>query len=153
MATLSLVPTPSALETSTGSFHFLRSNANSAPNPPMPPSTPGVKVLLAWWRMRCFAASATAISTPASAYFIEVLLACVCRPGARDFWSFSFGRIVAAAGEGSTALLHFAGDNQLKKSGTISSNAPGPDAGARSRKQKSAREYGQAPKRLGGHRS
>src|ERR1700676_5504854 len=98
MATLSLVPTPSALETSTGSFHLLLSSANSAPNPPIPPSTPGVKVLLAWWRMRCFAASATAIPTPASAYFIEVLLACVCRPGARDFLPFSFGRILAAAG-------------------------------------------------------
>jgi hypothetical protein len=75
MATFSFVPTPSALETSTGSFHFLLSSANSAPNPPMPPSTPGVKVLLAWWRMRCLAASATAMSTPASAYFMKVLLA------------------------------------------------------------------------------
>jgi hypothetical protein len=33
-----------------------------------------VKVLLAWWRMRCLAASATAMSTPASAYFMRVLL-------------------------------------------------------------------------------
>src|SRR5258708_28928608 len=71
MATLSLVPTPSALETSTGSFHFLRSSAKSAPKLPMPPRTPGVKVRLAWWRMRCLASSATAIFPPASAYFMR----------------------------------------------------------------------------------
>src|SRR5215472_2537768 len=74
MATLSFVPTPSALDTSTGSFHFLPFMANSPPNPPMPPRTLGVKVLLAWWRMRCLAAFATAISTPASAYFMGELL-------------------------------------------------------------------------------
>src|SRR5712664_40487 len=77
MATLSLVPTPSALETSTGSFHFFRSSANSAPKLPMPPSTPGVKVRLAWWRILCFASSATAMFTPASAYFMKDLFASV----------------------------------------------------------------------------
>src|SRR5260370_42474475 len=71
MATLSLVPTPSALETRTGSFHFLRSRAKSAPKLPMPPSTPGVNVRLAWRRILCFASSATAIFTPASAYFMK----------------------------------------------------------------------------------
>src|SRR4029077_9838718 len=71
MATFNFVPTPSALETSTGSFHFLRSRAKSAPKLPMPPRTPGVKVRLAWWRMRCLASSATAIFTPASAYFMR----------------------------------------------------------------------------------
>src|SRR5215471_7824025 len=70
MAIFSFVPTPSALETSTGSFHRFRSSANSAPNPPIPPSTAGEKVLLARWRIRCLASSATAILTPASAYFI-----------------------------------------------------------------------------------
>src|SRR6266436_9753112 len=34
--------------------------------------------------MRCFTASATAISTPASAYFIEGLLSSVCPCGARN---------------------------------------------------------------------
>src|SRR5260370_33531026 len=69
-ATLSFVPTPSALETSTGSLHFLRSSAKRAPKLPMPPSTQGVKVRLAWWRILCLASSATAIFTPASAYFM-----------------------------------------------------------------------------------
>ena len=41
MAIFSLVPTPSALETSTGSFHFLVSRAKSAPKPPIPPRTRG----------------------------------------------------------------------------------------------------------------
>src|SRR3982074_1758796 len=77
MATLSFVPTPSALETSTGSFHFFRSSANNAPKLPMPPSTPGVKVRLAWWRILCFASSATAMFTPASAYFMRGLFASV----------------------------------------------------------------------------
>src|SRR5256885_645618 len=71
MATLSFLPAPSALETSTGSFHFFRSSAKSAPKLPMPPSTPGVNVRLAWWRILCLASSATAMFTPASAYFIE----------------------------------------------------------------------------------
>src|SRR6266851_5374837 len=70
VATLSFVPTPSALETSTGSLHFLRSSAKRAPKLPMPPSTQGVKVRLAWWRILCLASSATAIFTPASAYFM-----------------------------------------------------------------------------------
>src|SRR5882762_2962753 len=103
IATLSLVPTPSALETSTGSFHFLLSRAKSAPNPPMPPSTPGVNVRLAWWRIRCFAASASAMSTPASAYFMKVLAAFVSGEGAQRFLSFSFWRMLCAAEGGSTA--------------------------------------------------
>src|ERR1700730_10520801 len=81
MATLSLVPTPSALETSTGSFHFFWSRANSAPNPPMPPSTPGVKVRLAWCRILCFAASARGIFPPASVYFMEVFVCSVFGSG------------------------------------------------------------------------
>jgi len=43
---LSLVPTPSALETSTGSFHFFRSTRKSAPKPPRA-STSEVNVRLA----------------------------------------------------------------------------------------------------------
>src|SRR5260221_237635 len=96
---------------------FLVSIANSAPNPPMPPRTPGVKVLLAWWRMRCFAASATAMSTPASAYFMEVLMALVCRTSARTFLSFSFGRKLACRREGSATPVHFCW-------GTISLKSP-----------------------------
>src|SRR5579859_1500946 len=107
MATFSLVPTPSALETRIGSFHFLLSSANSAPNPPIPPSTPGVKVLLAWWRMRCLAASASTMSTPASAYFMNGLPAFFGNKGAQIYLSFSFGRIFACrrAGFGNTCLL------------------------------------------------
>src|ERR1700730_13799850 len=48
--------------------------------------------------MRCFAASATAISTPASAYFMKVLLAFVYRTRAPGFLSFSFGRSFCATG-------------------------------------------------------
>ena len=66
-ATLSLVPTPSVLETSTGSRQRFRSSAKSAPNEPMPPITPRVKVREAMRRMRSLACSAREISTPASA--------------------------------------------------------------------------------------
>src|SRR5215468_10846006 len=72
MATFSLVPTPSALETRIGSLNFFMSSAKSAPKLPIPPSTPLVKVRVARWRMRFFASSATAIFTPASAYLMEV---------------------------------------------------------------------------------
>src|SRR6267143_1759207 len=91
MATLSFVPTPSALETSTGSFHFFRSSAKSAPKPPMPPSTPGVKVRLAWWRILCFASSATAMLTPASAYFMRELSVSVFAAGAHSHASYVIG--------------------------------------------------------------
>src|SRR5207244_11040014 len=80
MATLSFLPTPSVLETSTGSFHLCVARADGAPKPPMPPSTPGVKVRLAWWRILCFASSATAMFTPASAYFMRELFASVSDP-------------------------------------------------------------------------
>jgi hypothetical protein len=43
----------------------------------MPPSTPGVNVRLAWWRILCFTSSATAMFTPASAYFMKDLSASV----------------------------------------------------------------------------
>ena len=66
MAIFSFVPTPSALETSTGSRHFL-SSANNPPNEPIPPITPRVNVREARRRMRCLAWSASEISTPASA--------------------------------------------------------------------------------------
>src|SRR5437879_7806036 len=64
--------------------------------------------------MRCFAASATAMSTPASAYFMQVLFAFVGYTGARKFLSFSFGRILVCRRAGSATLLHFAGDVTLK---------------------------------------
>src|SRR5215470_12138160 len=77
IATLSFVPTPSALETRIGSLNFFGSSAKSAPKLPMPPRTPLVKVRVARWRMRCLASSATAMLTPASAYF----MACDPFPG------------------------------------------------------------------------
>src|SRR6267142_3310562 len=46
-----------------------------------------------------------------------------------------------------STLFRFAGDNQPKKSGTVSSSAPSRDGPAHSRKQKSARESGRVPKR------
>src|SRR5260370_35321075 len=64
--------------------------------------------------MRCFAASATAMSTPASAYFIEGLLAFVYRTGARKFLSFSFRRSFCATGWGRQHSFVFAGDAQSK---------------------------------------
>src|ERR1700757_4604953 len=73
MATFSLVPTPSALETRIGSLYFFLSSSKSAPKLPIPPSTPLVKVRVARWRIRFLASSATAMFTPASAYFIGVL--------------------------------------------------------------------------------
>src|SRR5262249_11286352 len=71
MATFSLVPTPSALETRIGSLNFFTSSAKSAPKLPIPPSTPLVNVRVARWRMRPLASSATAMFTPASAYLMD----------------------------------------------------------------------------------
>src|SRR6202050_3661688 len=67
-AILSFVPTPSTLETSTGSRYLVLSTANSPPNPPISLSTPRVKVLCARYLMRCLVRLARSISTPASAY-------------------------------------------------------------------------------------
>src|SRR5258706_9402484 len=84
--------------------------------------------------------------------------------GSPDGISFSYERTnipvvlfrekacVPPGGFGNTCSF-LLGDNQPKKSGTISSSAPGPDAPARSRKQKNARESGRAPKRPGEHRA
>src|SRR5260370_10900989 len=47
------------------------------------------------------------MSTPASAYFMEVLMALVCRTSARTFLSFSFGRKLACRREGSATPVHF----------------------------------------------
>src|SRR4029077_8113285 len=116
MATFSLVPTPSALETSTGSFHFFLSNANSAPNPPMPPRTPGVKVRIAWWRIRCFAASASAMSTPASAYFIEDLFSCGSVTGYTKLRVILFRKRPERHAAGSQAHCRFCREENLKGS-------------------------------------
>ncbi len=51
-AILSLVPTPSVPLTSTGSRIPEKSGRNSPPNPPIPESAPGVRVLSTWRRMR-----------------------------------------------------------------------------------------------------
>ena len=67
MATLTLVPTESVLETSTGRFQRVTSNSNRPLNAPMPPSTAGVWVLDTARRMRSMARLPASMSTPASA--------------------------------------------------------------------------------------
>src|SRR5258708_15712650 len=67
--------------------------------------------------MRCFAASAAAMSSPASVYFMEVLVALVCRTSAQTLLSFSYGRKLACRREGSATLVHFCW-------GTISLKSP-----------------------------
>src|SRR5713101_9325158 len=104
VAILSFVPTPAALETSTGSLHFLRSRAKRAPKLPMPPSTQGVNVRLAWWRILCLASSATAIFTPASAYFMKDLSASISDRGARPRSRFAMRKSLERRG-GSRRLL------------------------------------------------
>ena len=63
-ATLSLVPTPSALETSTGSLNAAVSSLKRPPNDPMSDSTPGVKVAFARRLMRRTVSLPASISTP-----------------------------------------------------------------------------------------
>jgi hypothetical protein len=68
----------------------------------MPPRTPGVKVRLAWCRILCFAASARAMFTPASAYFIGGLVVSVSGLGVQDWRvvlsSFETNLLAAARG-------------------------------------------------------
>src|SRR6267142_4851197 len=94
MAIFSFVPTPSALETRIGYLNFLVSSAKSAPKLPMPPRTPLVKVRVARWRMRCLASSATAMLTPASAYFMT----CDSFLWDENFDTEGFGRARGTAG-------------------------------------------------------
>ena len=63
-ATFSLVPTPSALETSTGSRHAAVSSLNRPPNDPMSDSTPGVNVAFASCLMRRTVSLPASMSTP-----------------------------------------------------------------------------------------
>ena len=63
-ATFSLVPTPSALDTSTGSRYRSRSSRNSPPNDPMSESTPGVNVARASDLMRRTVSLPASMSTP-----------------------------------------------------------------------------------------
>src|SRR5260370_2425112 len=93
MATFNFVPTPSALDTSTGSFHFFLSKAKSAPKVPIRPRTPGVNVGLAWWRILCLASFAAAMFTPASAYLMGELSVLNSISGARSRASFLCGRL------------------------------------------------------------
>src|SRR6202521_4759524 len=72
MATLSFVPTPSVLDTSTGSFMPAKLQANMPPNDPMSERTPGVKVSRASFRMRFLATFDFSMSTPASLYVIAI---------------------------------------------------------------------------------
>src|ERR1700749_4869716 len=69
-ASLSLVPTPSAEETRTGSSYF-PSSLKRPPKPPISPRTLRVNVRWARYLMRCFVRSPAEISTPASAYVAE----------------------------------------------------------------------------------
>src|SRR5688500_3523705 len=71
-ATFSFVPTPSALETSSGSLESVGTR-NSPPNPPGLETTCAVAVLLTRSRMRCLASRAASRSTPASRYVVGVL--------------------------------------------------------------------------------
>src|SRR5579884_45093 len=66
-AIFSLVPTPSALDTKTGSRYFVP-RANNPPKLPMSLRTLRVNVFCARYLMRCLARSARLISTPASEY-------------------------------------------------------------------------------------
>src|SRR2546421_12105908 len=66
-ATLSLEPTPSVDDTSTGSWYPLGTRTNPA-KAPMPPSTSGRKVAFASGAMRRTASSPASMSTPASRY-------------------------------------------------------------------------------------
>ena len=66
MASFSLVPTPSVVLTSTGSWNPAARRSNKAPKPPSPPITPGRVVARARGLMRSTKASPAAISTPAS---------------------------------------------------------------------------------------
>src|ERR1700733_14878135 len=67
-ATLSLVPTPSALETRTGLEYFVISRRKSPPNPPISPNTCLLKVFCARYLMRCLVRSPAERSTPAEEY-------------------------------------------------------------------------------------
>src|SRR5579872_5434294 len=67
-ATFSFVPTPSALDTSTGSWNRSRSRPNRPPNDPISERTPFVKVDRASERMRRTVSLPASMSTPAALY-------------------------------------------------------------------------------------
>ena len=66
IATFSLVPTPSVVDTSTGSVKPAAFRSNSAPNPPSPPITPLRVVARASGLIASTNASPASISTPAA---------------------------------------------------------------------------------------
>src|SRR5262245_20221348 len=74
-ASLSLVPTPSALEIRIGSAYFDAGNRNIPPNAPISDSTPGVNVARAMLLMRRTASSPDSMSTPDCLYSMS-LTAC-----------------------------------------------------------------------------
>ena len=65
MASFILVPTPSVPETKTGSLYSRLAKSNKAPNPPSPPITPAVWVLLAADFIRSTSWLPFSMSTPA----------------------------------------------------------------------------------------
>ncbi len=67
MATFTLVPTESVLDTSTGRFQRVTSSSKRPLNAPMPPSTAEVWVLATALRIRSTARFPASMSTPASA--------------------------------------------------------------------------------------
>ena len=66
MASISLVPTPSVQDTSTGSRKPAALRSNKAPKPPSPPMVPGRAVALAAGPIASTRASPASMSTPAS---------------------------------------------------------------------------------------
>ena len=66
-ASLSLVPTPSVPETSTGWVSPVMSSANRPPKPPMSESAPAVMVRAMWLFISSTARYPAVMSTPAAA--------------------------------------------------------------------------------------
>src|SRR5215472_1560803 len=105
--------------------------------------------------MRCLASSATAILTPASAYFIGS----VTRVPLKERRDMSRGRAVlqnysqsyvkrpgGAVAGGGDCFENLMKRQKLKKCGRSAASAPRRDAGWRWRRRRSARETGQVPK-------
>src|SRR5579883_1074393 len=92
-ATLSLVPTPSTLDTSTGSAYLRVSKANNPPNPPTLPSTSRRCVEASNFGRPLFTLFPRSISTPAAAYAF-----CFMTPV--PLWGATIGKIATAVEDG-----------------------------------------------------
>src|SRR5215469_3014444 len=104
--------------------------------------------------MRCLASSATAILTPASAYFIGSVTRVPCkrrdtsrgRPVLRNDSRSYVKRPGGAVGGGGDCFENLMNRQTLKKCGRSAASAPRRDAGWRWRRRRSARETGRVPK-------